>query len=150
MDLKEVQTENLDLTEDPFKNYKAVKVYTKKIYEDWKPFGFDITEIRELVHRYGRQTDVIFDRFFEIPEEDAQIRLAKAELWFGIQNEMILKPLDFFERRSGRLYFNATSLQTLKDPVLEAFSNYFDWDEKSYQKEKEVLEQAFRKIVEFK
>jgi len=150
LDLKEVQTENLDLTEDPFKNYRAVKVYTEKIYKELKPFGFDKTEITELVHRYGRQTDAIFDRFIEIPEEDAEIRLAKAELWFGIHHEMISKPLDFFERRSGRLYFNATSLQTLKEPVLDAFSNYFDWDEKSYQKEKEVLEQAFRKIVEFK
>ncbi len=31
MELKEVQTEKLDLTEDPFKNNKAVKAYVKKI-----------------------------------------------------------------------------------------------------------------------
>lgn len=149
MDLKEVQTEKLDLTEDPFKNYKAVKAYTKKIYEEWKPFGFDITEITELVHRYGRKTDTIFDRFIEIPEQDAQIRLAKAELWFGIHYEMISKPLDFFERRSGRLFFNPDTLHMLKEPILKEFSNYFDWNKDTFGKEKEVLESAFKKIVKF-
>ena len=149
MDLKEVQTENLDLTEDPFKNYKAVRVYTKKIYEEWKPYGFDKTDITELVHRYGRQTDVILDRFIEIPEEDAQIRLAKAELWFGIHHEMISKPLDFFERRSGRLYFDPFELDQLKDPILKEFANYYNWDKNTLVLEREHLEKTFKEITEF-
>ena len=149
LDLKEVQTEKIDLIEDPFKNYKAVKVYTKKVYQEWESFGFDKSTIEALVHRYGRQTDAILDRFKEVPEQDVETRLAKAELWFGIHHEMISKPLDFFERRSGRLFFNPDTLQILKDPILEAFSNYFDWDKDTFDKEKEVLESAFKQITKF-
>ena len=149
LDLKEVQTEKIDLIEDPFKNHKAVKVYTKKVYQEWKPFGFDKSTIEGLVHRYGRQTDTILDRFKEIPEQDVEIRLAKAELWFGIRYEMISKPLDFFERRSGRLFFDPDTLHMLKEPILKEFSNYFDWDKDSFDKEKGVLERAFKKITEF-
>ncbi len=122
MELKEVQTEKLDLTEDPFKNYKAVKAYVKKIFQQLKPYGFDKKTIQSLVHRYGRQTDTVLNRFKEIPEQDFEIRLAKAELWFGIHREMIIKPLDFFERRTGRLYFDPLQLDQLKDPILNEFA----------------------------
>lgn len=149
MKLKEVQTEKLDLTEDPFKNHKAVKAYIKKILPTWQTYGFDKTAVKSLVHRYGRQTDMVLQLFNELPQEDPQIRLAKAELKFGIAHEMIVKPLDFFERRSGRLFFNPDTLQLLKEPILNEFSNYFDWDETTIKEEKKILDRAFKKIIEF-
>lgn len=150
MQLKEVQTEKLDLTEDPFKNHKAVKGYVKKILPSWKANGFDKTTVISLVHRYGRQTDLILQFLKEFPKENFQIQLAKAELKFGVEHEMILKPLDFFERRSGRLFFDPSTLQILKDPILKEFSNYFNWDETTFDKEKEGLESAFKNIIDFK
>ncbi len=149
MKLKEVQTEKLDLTEDPFKNHKAVKAYVKKILPRWKAYGFDKKDINSLVHRYGRQTDAIFNRFKELPEQGPEIRLAKAELWFGIHHEMISKPLDFFERRTGKLYFDPLQLDQLKDPILNEFASYFNWDKTTFKEEKEILDRAFKKIIEF-
>ena len=149
MELKEVQTEKLDLTEDPFKNHKAVKAYVKKILPRWKAYGFDKKDINSLVHRYGRQTDTIFNRFKELPEQGSEIRLAKAELWFGIHHEMISKPLDFFERRTGKLYFDPLQLDQLKDPILNEFASYFNWDKTTFKEEKEILDSAFRGITEF-
>ncbi|MGI9532960.1 glycerol-3-phosphate dehydrogenase/oxidase, partial [Lutimonas sp.] len=150
MELKEVQTEKLDLTEDPFKNHKAVKAYVKKILPHWKTYAFDKTSVSSLVHRYGRQTDIVLQLFKKFPKEDPEIRLAKAELKFGIEHEMILKPLDFFERRSGRIFFDPGTLQLLKEPVLQEFTNYFNWNKDQYEKEKEELDRAFKKIIEFK
>ena len=149
MKLKEVQTEKLDLTEDPFKNHKAVKAYVKKILPRWKAYGFDKKDINSLVHRYGRQTDAIFNRFKELSEQESEIRLAKAELWFGIHHEMISKPLDFFERRTGKLYFDPLQLDQLKDPILNEFAEYFNWDKTTFKEEKEILDSAFKKITEF-
>lgn len=147
--LKDIQTEKLSLSEIPFKNYQAVKDYVKKISPAWQAYGFNITEIQSLVHLYGRQTDQIFEKFEQIQENDARLRLAKAELWYGIQNEMIVKPLDFFERRTGRLYFDPFELDALKNPVLNEFSGYFNWDQATFNVEKEVLENAFKEITEF-
>ena len=62
---------------------------------------------------------------------------------------MISKPLDFFERRSGRLFFDPSTLQMLKEPILKEFSNYFAWDKDTFDKEKEVLEIAFKQITKF-
>ena len=149
LELKEVQTEKLDLTEDPYKNYKAVKAYVNKILPEWKAYGFDKTEIKSLVHRYGRQTDLIQKYFTEIKETNPQIRLARAELKFGIEHEMILKPLDFFERRSGRLFFDPGTLKILKDPILKDFAEYFSWDKKTMSDEQKILETAFDRITKF-
>ena len=148
--LKDIQTEQLPLNENPFKNYTEVKSYVKEILTEWQTYGFSATDIKSLVHRYGRQTDLIFEKFQEISEEDAELRLAKAELWYGIHHEMVIKPLDFFERRTGRLYFDPFQLDHLKEPILKEFANYFNWDTATFDFEKEVLEKAFKRITEFK
>ncbi len=147
--LKAIQTEKLPLNENPFKNYAEVKKYVQDIQPDWQAFGFSLIDIESLVHRYGRQTDLILERFQQIPEEDAQLRLAKAELWYGIHHEMVVKPLDFFERRTGRLYFDPFELDHLKDPILKEFADYFNWDKNTLVLEREHLEKAFKGIREF-
>ena len=147
--LKAIQTEKLPLNENPFKNYAEVKKYVQDIQPDWQAFGFSLIDIESLVHRYGRQTDLILERFQQIPEEDAQLRLAKAELWYGIHHEMVVKPLDFFERRTGRLYFDPFELDHLKDPILKEFTDYFNWDKNTLVLEREHLEKAFKEIREF-
>ncbi len=147
--LKDIQTEKLPLGEKPFKSYQEVKSYVNDILPEWQAFGFGKTEIKSLVHRYGRQTDLIFERFQQLAERDPALRLAKAELWYGIYHEMVVKPLDFFERRTGRLYFDPFKLEQLKDPILKEFTHYFNWDKPTFTSEKEVLEKAFKQITEF-
>lgn len=149
-DLSPVQTEKLALTEKPFNDYNQVKKYIKIISPAWQNYGFDLVDIESLVHRYGKQTDLIFEKFQENLEGDIHIRLAKAELWFGVHHEMVVKPLDFLERRSGRLYFDPIHLHELKDPILQEFSDYFKWDKTTHKIEKETLEKAIKKITEFK
>ena len=144
-----IQTENITLTEAPFKNYEEVLEYIKILNSKWAPYGLHKKIIPSLVHRYGRQTDLIFERFEQLEKEDPEVRLAKAELWYGIYHEMAVTPLDFFERRTGRLYFDPFHLDQLKDPVLKEFANYFDWDKATFDKEKEILEKAFKQITEF-
>ena len=149
LELKDIQTEKLSLNTTPFENYNAVKIYVKDILPRWLAYGFNQTEIKALVHRYGRQTDQIFEKFEQIAETDAQLRLAKAELWYGIHHEMVIKPLDFFERRTGRLYFDPFQLNQLKEPILKEFANYFNWDNDTLVLEREHLEKAFKEITEF-
>ncbi len=49
------------------------------------------------------------------------MRMAKAELRFGIEYEMVQNPMDFFIRRTGRSYFDIDSVRNLTDPILEEF-----------------------------
>ena len=148
--LSEVQTEAIYLTEEPFGSYKEVKEYIRCILPDWQRFGYDRIDVTSMVQRYGRQTGLLFEKFSQLSESDVDIRLAKAELWYCFHYEMIFKPLDFFERRTGRLYFDSLKLEKLKEPVLQEFAALLKWDKNTMDNEREILEKAFRQITDFR
>ena len=148
-DLKPVQTETIRLAENPFKNYKEVKDYIKETLPRIEPCGFDKTDVTSLVQRYGRQLDLVLEKFDALPDQDQDIRLAKAELWYTLNFEMVAEPLDFFERRTGRLFFESTGIDKLKEPILREFSKVFQWDEVTYQKQLNILEESLIRIKSF-
>jgi len=149
LDLKPVQTETIRLTENPFKNYKEVKEYIKELQPGLAIYGFDKTDVTSLVHRYGRQLALVLQKFDQLTDQDAEIRLAKAELWYTLNYEMVAEPLDFFERRTGRLFFDSPGIDKLKEPILKEFSRVFKWDEDTYQKQLNLLEQSLAGIKSF-
>jgi len=150
LQLKPVQTETIPLTKEPFDSYKEVKAYINQILPEWKSYGFNKTDVTSMVQCYGRQTELIFEKFKQLPDSETQIRLAKAELWFGVQYEMVVHPLDFFERRSGKLLFDPFHLDLLKEPILAEFAAYFKWNSSTLDRERKVLELAFKTITDFR
>ncbi len=144
-----IQTEDLILTGGPFLNYKAVKIYIKQILKLIKPFGLTKKEAKYLVYNYGKQTDIVLDKFEEINEDNSEKRLLKAEIWFTIQHEMTCNPTDFFMRRTGRLFFDKPSVDNYKTLVLDEFSSYFKWDEKTIKNEKIELESKMNLAITF-
>ena len=137
-----VQTETIPLTPDPFADYGAVKAYEKDVLQTLEPYGFGPTEVQILVHRFGRALNPIMDKFMALPEEDFRVRMARAQLWFCVQHEMVITPLDFFERRTGMLYFEAPEIEILKDPILLEFQKIFGWNAEILKKNEEILETA--------
>jgi glycerol-3-phosphate dehydrogenase len=75
--------------------------------------------------------------------------LAKAELWFCIQHEMVQTPLDFFIRRTGKLFFDIESIGKLKEPILKEFKTVFNWDKKTLEQNKNELEKAVVDTITF-
>jgi glycerol-3-phosphate dehydrogenase len=57
--------------------------------------------------------------------------------------EMVCKPLDFIERRTGRLYFMIKSLYKFTPEILEYFREKFSWSEEDLQREDEELEKTY-------
>jgi len=144
-----IKTENIVLTGGNFKNYKAVEIYTKEIYNDLKEHNFTKKEATYLVHNYGKQTDIILERFNKIDEKNTTLRLLKAEIWFTIQYEMTCTPTDFFMRRTGRLFFDKPSVNTYKEAILNEFTKYFNWDISSEEKHRKELESKINISISF-
>jgi glycerol-3-phosphate dehydrogenase len=134
-----IQTEDIILAGGPFQNYKSVDLYINQIYKNLKNLGFTKTDAAYLIHNYGKQTDIVLDKFDELKEKDIELRLLKAEIWFTIQHEMTCTPTDFFMRRTGRLFFDKPSVDTYKTEVLKEFINYFNWSKEIAQKHEEEL-----------
>ncbi|SDL65190.1 glycerol-3-phosphate dehydrogenase/oxidase [Kriegella aquimaris] len=127
---KESDTENIPLCGNVgFKKFKHVKKYIAEIYDRIKADGFSEYDAWFLVTNYGKQTDTILETYSKLKDKDNYVRLIKAELHFGIDYEMVQNPMDFFVRRTGRLYFDIDSITTFMEPVLKEFQSVFKVDE---------------------
>ena len=129
IEIKECTTEEIPLCGNDFKKFKHVKKYIDEIYERIKGDGFTKYNAWFLVTNYGIQTETILDYYSKQKGENNEIRLALAELCFGIDYEMVHNPMDFFIRRTGRLYFDIDSVRSLMDPVLEVFKSIYKVDD---------------------
>ncbi|CAM1352452.1 glycerol-3-phosphate dehydrogenase/oxidase [Tenacibaculum crassostreae] len=144
-----IQTEDIILSGGPFQNYKSVKLYSKQIFKRIK--SVDLTELdaNYLVHNYGKQTDIILDKFDELTIKNSEQRLLKAEVWFAIQHEMTCTLTDFFMRRTGRLFFDKPSVDANKNFVLSEFKQYFNWSEETTNKHQQELEEKINVAITF-
>ncbi len=144
-----IQTEDIILAGGPFQNYKSVNIYINQIYKNLKNYGFTKTDAAYLVHNYGKQTDIVLDKFDELKEEDNELRLLKAEVWFTIQHEMTCTPTDFFMRRTGRLFFDKPSVDTYKKAILKEFITYFNWSKEEVECHRQELEAKINLTLNF-
>ena len=144
-----IQTENIILSGGPFQNYKSVKLYSKQVYKRIKSVGLTELDANYLVHNYGKQTDIILDKFDELTIKNSEQRLLKAEVWFAIQHEMTCTPTDFFMRRTGRLFFDKPSVDANKNFVISEFKQYFNWSEETTNKHQQELEEKINVAITF-
>ncbi len=128
--LKECYTEEIPLCgNDGFIKFKHVKKYIKQIYDRIKSDGFTKQDAWALVTRYGKQTETILETYKSLKDTDKYVSMAKAELRFCIDYEMVYNPMDFFIRRTGRLYFDIESVRSLMDPILTEFQSIYKVDD---------------------
>lgn len=137
---KESETEKIPLCGNvDFKKFKHVKKYIAEVYDSIKPDGFSEYDAWFLVTNYGKQTETILESYSKLNDKDNDVRLIKAELHFGIDYEMVQNPMDFFVRRTGRLYFDIDSITTFMEPVLQEFQSAFKVDETQLDAWRETL-----------
>jgi glycerol-3-phosphate dehydrogenase len=138
--LKASYTEKIKLTTNAMASTKEVKLYEKKLRLQLKKTGIEDDYFAwYLTSNYGKQADVILNKMQTFSNKDAELRLIRAELWYGIHYEMINSLADFFVRRTGRLYFNISSVSKFRDVVINDCTQYLNWDVTRIKREKEVL-----------
>ncbi|HRW99918.1 MAG TPA: glycerol-3-phosphate dehydrogenase C-terminal domain-containing protein, partial [Cyclobacteriaceae bacterium] len=116
----------------------------------FRRIGLDESWAHYLVNTYGKQSDLIIERFNETDEPVLELRLLLAELWFAVHYEMVGSSLDFFVRRTGRLYFDIQSVRAFGKEVVSQLADYLKWSEAKYDSELVALEKALHHCVAFK
>jgi len=149
IELKECYTDHIPFTGGPFLNAKEVSEYQAQIQIRVSELGLDNYYASYLVANYGKQTEAILEKYKDIDERDAEIRLGLSELWFGINHELVFNAKDFFMRRTGRLYFDIKSIEKLVDPVLNSLKTYLNWTNQKVVAEKESLEKLIYEAANF-
>ncbi|MEN0003794.1 MAG: glycerol-3-phosphate dehydrogenase/oxidase [Bacteroidota bacterium] len=148
VDLKDCFTQKIPLSGGPFAGAKEVEAYTKTVADRLSTFELEQRLANYLVHNYGKQTDAILD-VLSRNSWSGPIGLIKAELLFGIEHELVIQPMDFLNRRSGRLYFDLPSILPALDEVLSVFKQYFGWSEQEVRAEKNKIEHILHEHAHF-
>jgi glycerol-3-phosphate dehydrogenase len=139
VELSHCKTDSIPLCGNDFKNFKDVKKYIESVFERLEPEGFSHYDAWYLVTNYGIQTEKILGLYAKIEGKNTLVRMAKAELQFGIAYEMIQTPMDFFIRRTGRLYFDIQSVRSLMTPILKEFQILFKLDDATIEEWRNTL-----------
>jgi glycerol-3-phosphate dehydrogenase len=141
-DKRKSRTAKIPLANGGLSNSKDVKTYRKQLYERLQNTDLKKREIKYLVSNYGRQTDIIITKFLGIDGDSASEMMLKAELWYCINHEAVFTAMDFFNRRTGRLYFQIETIEPNLEIVLKEMSSFFDWSETKLSEERESMELA--------
>lgn len=142
-------TDKILLCGSDFKTYKHVRTYIEEVYARIKEDGFSRDEAQSLVTKYGKQTDTLLKNYALLQYKDPRERMIRNEVQFAIAYEMALTPLDFFIRRTGRLYFDIDSVHTYRAPVLEEFKKAYRYNEAQVQHFREALEEVLENHASF-
>ncbi|WP_332645220.1 glycerol-3-phosphate dehydrogenase/oxidase [Lysinibacillus sp. 54212] len=101
-------------------------------------------ESERLVRLYGTNIEIVFQH---VREATGLLPPAiYAQLMYSIYNESIAKPVDFFIRRTGALYFNISFVNQYKFDVIQTMSNMFNWSEEIEKVYRDELEDEIRMV----
>lgn len=148
-ELKDCATDKIPLCGNDFKKYKHVKKYISEVHERLASDGFSKYDAWYLVTNYGKQTESILAEYAKQKDQDHAIGMAKAELKFAIEHEMVITPMDFFIRRTGRLYFDIESVKKLMEPILEEFQRIYKLDKDTIDTYRKTLEMEIEEHSNF-
>lgn len=148
-EIGESKTTEIPLCGTDFKKFKHVIKYIEEVYERIELDGFSEYDAWFLVTNYGKQTDMILKNYELLKDKDVHVRMAKAELQFGIDYEMVTNPMDFFIRRTGRLYFDIHSVRSLLEPILNEFVRICNTDKDQIALWRSTLEKELEEHSNF-
>lgn len=148
--LKDSFTENIPLTSNAMVSSKEVKLYQKKLQLKLETFGIkDAYFAWYLTSNYGKQAEIILNQMQLFSNKNPELRLVRAELWYGIHHEMVNSLVDFFVRRTGRLFFDISSISEFKNTIIKDCSEYLRWDKNRVNKENEILDILVKDATHF-
>lgn len=148
-DLPKTKTKTLELTGGPFADYQAVLDYEKVVAQQLEAASLQPSRAAYLVANYGKQSAIIIEQAAKRKEGTDVARLAAAEAAWTIENELAVYPLDFIERRSGRLYFDMPSIEPVLDDIIAVFAQYFQYTDAEVGQERQRVLEAIRWVSEF-
>lgn len=136
------RTHKITLLGGDFDGYPAVKDFTEGLTRDWQAQGLSPEWAKYLVANYGTQAREVLTYLTPQNSRSLDAALELAELRFCLENEWVQKPMDFFNRRTGQLYFDIERVRAFAAEVLAVFEKAWGWDPTTLAEERRQVEEA--------
>lgn len=121
------KTKRHRLHSDSFSSYQEFKQYYTRLWKE-----LNLPEVTEndcwyLTSTYGKNAGVILQNALSKKNITIQKAIIQAEIEFTIDYESAIYPDDFFNRRSGRIYFDIESVKNNFNFIISEFSTHYNW-----------------------
>ncbi|MFY0520886.1 glycerol-3-phosphate dehydrogenase/oxidase [Lysinibacillus sp. UGB7] len=124
--------------------------YTAYKAREGVQYGLNYDEAKQLVKKYGTNVDALFEQVKYLHEQGSTMPLAlHAMLLYGMKEEMVYTPNDFFIRRTGLLYFDIDAVKRYKQQVIQVMQQRFHYTEAQKHTYVAQLEQAILDATNF-
>ncbi|MFC4321000.1 glycerol-3-phosphate dehydrogenase/oxidase [Litchfieldia salsa] len=141
---KRSQTKNLAISGGDVGGSQGFNAFQTEQVTKLVEFNLDKEVAMKLVRLYGSNITEIIRMMDEVPK----IRgvgmppYIIAMIRYSIECEMTIKPVDFFIRRTGAIYFDYEWVQKWKQPVIRYMVSYYKWSRETKQCYESELEKA--------
>lgn len=116
--------------------------FIEKKRKDAELAGISKVTYEKLVHRYGSNIDAILaiaknydrDNRYGLPLE------VYVQIVYSIEEELAVKPADFFIRRTGALFFDIQWVHVWKQAIIDIMADSLGWTEKEKNRLDKELE----------
>ena len=146
----ESMTKNMPISGGHVGGSKHFQAFVEKKAREAVHYGLTEEEGRKLAGMYGSNVDQLYKlahAYSGVAEDRSVPPSLYAQLIYGIQEEMVVTPLDFFVRRTGALFFDREWVLKWQDPVIEHMANLLNWNVETKLKYKQELKKALRNAV---
>jgi glycerol-3-phosphate dehydrogenase len=137
------KTKNLPISGGDFGGSAHFESFVAKKVEQGEKLGFSRKQSEKLVRLYGTNVDRVFELADQIKDVAYEFQVpvdVLAQLQYGLEEEMVVKPEDFFIRRTGALFFDIHSVHQWKEPVIQYMAKHFEWSEEEQNRYRKELE----------
>jgi glycerol-3-phosphate dehydrogenase len=147
---KRCQTKQMPISGGHVGGSSNFKKFIKSKFELAAAAGFSKEQYEKLVRLYGSNIDKIFDIALTYESNnkyglplDVYVQIA-----YALQEEMAVKPVDFFIRRTGALFFNIHWVHKWKRAVIEYMADVLEWTQEEKQSYLQELNIELRDAVQ--
>ena len=127
---------------------KGFPSFIEKKEKEALRYGFTLEEGQYLAKMYGANVDQLFDYGKQYETRTLNLPcIVYAQLMYAIEQEMATKPVDFFIRRTGALFFDIEWVRTWKDEVISFMEKKLEWTEQQTKEYKAQLEKELTDAV---
>ncbi|OZI11473.1 glycerol-3-phosphate dehydrogenase [Bacillaceae bacterium SAS-127] len=140
---KAVQTLHMPISGGDVGGSSNFEFFIHKKENEAVSFGLTKEQGRKLTQMYGSNVDELF-KIAATNEQQALPTDIYAQIVYAIQHEMVAKPVDFFIRRTGAVFFNIEWAKTYKKDIIQLMAKRLGWDEQTATRYEAELDQEIK------
>ncbi|WP_100010468.1 glycerol-3-phosphate dehydrogenase/oxidase [Lentibacillus sediminis] len=144
------ETKHMPISGGEVGGSKGFESFRERKIEEAVAIGVEEAVSLSLVQTYGANVDRIFDLYQNKQDQaiEADIDpIVFAQLLYALEDELAYKPVDFFVRRTGALFFDINWVRAHKDAVIRYMAGTLGWTAEQEEDYTEELDQLLYEAV---